>query len=188
MVFLGLVTWHNALGALIGFHLSLLPPLVIHRKTIIPRLLAPVSARIFLPVVITGLAGGLGIWLGWSHAGLPADFSARVAALGLAGWAWLPFIAYFTMVNPWMEEAYWRDALTSHSPYPALVDFLFAGYHLIILNSFVTPIWMFYAFVILVGASWQWRQVLRYTGSLLPAVFSHMLADLSILLVLYSKS
>jgi hypothetical protein len=187
-VFLGMLTLQSAWGALVGFHLALLPLLVARRQTFSPRFLAPVSKRILLAVAATGLFAGLGLWLIWPSAGLPADYPLRVAALGLSGAIWLPFIVYFTLVNPWLEEAYWRDALTSLSPYPALVDFLFAGYHLIILSLFVLPIWMLFAFIILVLASWFWRQVSRYTGSLMPAILSHMLADFSILMVLYLKA
>ena len=187
-VFLGMITLRSAWSALIGFHLTLLPLLVTHRQTISPRFHAPVSKGILLPVAVDGLFAGLGLWLIWSFAGLPADFPARVAALGLSGPIWLPFIVYFTLVNPWLEEAYWREVLTSPSSYLAPIDFLFAGYHLIILSLFVSPVWMVFAFAILSVASWSWRQVSRYTGSLMPAVLSHMLADFSILMVLYFKS
>jgi hypothetical protein len=187
-IFLGMMILRSAWGALIGFHLTLLPLLATRRQTISPRFLAPVSKRILLPVAAAGLSAGLGLWLLWPYVGLPTDFPARVSALGLAGLTWPFFIAYFTLVNPWLEEAYWRDILTSSSPYPALVDFLFAGFHLIILCLFVGPPWMFFAFTILTLGSWFWRQVSRYTGSLLPAVLSHLLADLSILVVLLIKA
>lgn len=187
-VFLGMITLHSAWGALIGFHLALLPLFVTRRQKIFPRFLAPVSMRILLPVAVTGLFAGFGLWLTWPHAGLPVDFSTRVAALGLVGFVWPFFIGYFTLVNPWLEEAYWRYVLASPSTYPALVDFLFAGYHLIILSLFVSLAWMLVAFVILAAAGWFWRQISRYTGSLLPAALSHLLADFSILMVLYLKA
>lgn len=187
-VFLGMIIWRSAWGALLGFHLALLPLLVTRRQTYSPRFLAPVSLKLILPVAFAGLSAGLGLWLIWPSAGLPADYPARVAALGLTGLAWPFFIAYFALVNPWLEEPYWRAVFSSPSPSPALVDFLFAGYHLIILSLFVGPLWMLLAFVILSTASWFWRQVSRYTGSLVPAALSHLLADFSILLVLYFKA
>jgi hypothetical protein len=187
-VFLGMITLRSAWGALVGFHLTLLPLLVTHRQTISPRFLSPISMKLLLPVAAAGLSAGLGLWLLWPYVGIPADFPARVAALGLSGLIWPFFIAYFTLVNPWLEEAYWRDVLASSSAYPTLVDFLFAGYHLIILGLFVSPAWMLFAFVILSAAGWSWRQVSRYTGSLLPAALSHLLADFSILMVLYLKA
>jgi len=187
-VFLGLFLLRNAWCALVGFHLTLLPLLAPRWRMILPRFLAPVSIRILLPVAAAGLSAGLGLWLVWPYAGIPADYPARVAALGLTGAIWLPFIAYFTLVNPFLEEACWRDALASPSPWPAPVDFLFAGYHLIILAPFARPVWMLAAFVLLAIAGWLWRWVSRYTDSLMPAALSHMLADFSILLVLYVKS
>jgi hypothetical protein len=187
-VFLGMLILHNAWGALISFHLALLPLLITRKQIISPRFLAPVSMSVLLPVAALGLSAGLGLWLIWPYVGLPLDFSARVAALGLVGFVWPFFIVYFTLVNPWLEEAYWRAALTSPSPYPTLVDFLFAGYHIIILSLFVSLAWMLFAFVILATVGWFWRQVSRYTGSLLPAALSHLLADFSMLVVLYLKA
>lgn len=187
-VFLGMIFWHSAWGALLGFHLALLPVLLPNRRTISPRFFSSVSLKLLLPALLVGLLAGPSLWLLWPLAGLPADFSARVAALGLTGIVWLPFILYFTLVNPWLEEAYWRQVLTSASKFPALVDFLFAGYHLIILGLFVSLPWLCFTFIILTLAGWFWRQVSRYTDSLLPAVVSHLLADFSILLVLYLKA
>jgi membrane protease YdiL (CAAX protease family) len=187
-VFWGMFILRNAWGALIGFHLTLLPLIVIDRQKIISRLRTPVSLGILLAIAASGIVGGAGLWLTWPHAGLPNDFSSSVGALGLSGNIWLPFILYFVLVNPVLEEAYWRSALTNSSRYPALVDFLFAGYHLFIIAPYVGLFWMLYVFIILACASWFWREVTRYTGSLLPAIFSHMLADLTILLVIYSKS
>lgn len=187
-VFLGMIFWQSAWGALIGFHLTLLPVILPEWRTLFPRFFSPVSIKLLLPVAVIGLLAGPGLWLLWPQAGLPTDFSVRVAALGLSGVTWLPFILYFTLVNPWLEEAYWRHFFTRSSRLLAPVDFLFAGYHLIILSLFVSLGWVLFAFGILVLASWFWRQVSRYTGSLLPAVLSHLLADLSILSVLYFKA
>lgn len=183
-----MIFWQNAWGALLGFHLTLLPVILPEWRTFSTRFRSPVSKRWFLPVALVGLSAGFGLWLFWPLAGLPLDFSARVAALGLTGFIWLPFSLYFTLVNPWLEEVFWRSLLTSPSRFPAPVDFLFAGYHLIILSLFVSLGWLLFAFLILVLASWFWRQVSRYTGSLLPAALSHLLADGSILLVLYLKA
>lgn len=187
-VFLGLFTFQNAWGALAGFHLTLLPLIVIDRDKILLRLRALVSVGTLLAVAATGVIGGVGLWLTWPNAGLPNDFSPFVAALGLSNTIWVPFILYFVLVNPLLEEAYWRSALTSPSRYPALIDFLFSGYHLFIVAPYLSLFWMLYVFIILACASWCWREVTRYTGSLWPAILSHALADLTILMVIYSKS
>ncbi len=177
----------SAWGALIGFHLALAPLLLSNRERTHP-LLAPVSLRILLPVAFTGLLAGLGLWIAWPLTGIPADYPARIVALGLRGDNWLPFIAYFTLVNPFLEEIYWRGIFGSDSRLPQPVDFLFAGYHVIIMALFASPLWSLIGFLILAGAGWLWRQVSRHAKSLLPAALFHMLADFSILVVLYLKA
>jgi len=181
------MTLRSAWGALIGFHLALTPLLLLKRERT-PPLLAPVSARILLPAALAGLAAGLGLWLTWPLAGIPSDYPLRVEALGLRAETWLPFIAYFTLVNPLLEEIYWRGILGSDSRLPQPVDFLFAGYHVMIMALFASPPWVFFGFLILSGAGWLWRQLSCYAKSLLPAVLFHALADCSILTVLFLKA
>lgn len=177
----------SAWGALIGFHLGLIPLLLSNWKRTHP-LLAPISLPVLIPVAFAGLAAGIGLWLAWPLMEIPVDFPARISALGLRKDTWLPFITYFTLVNPFLEEIYWRGILGSDSCLPQPVDFLFAGYHIIIMALFVTPLWVLIGFLILTGVGWLWRQVSRHTKSLLPAALFHMLADFSILIVLYLKS
>jgi hypothetical protein len=180
-----MTTLQSAWGALIGFHAGLLPVVFLYRRTVLPRMFAPVSKVVVLMVASSGLLAGVILALLWPYLGLSPGFASRVAALGLSGAVWLPFIIYFTLINPWLEEAYWRIILFSPSHFLAPVDFLFAGYHLIILSLFVSIYWLLLVFIILTLAGWFWRQISRYTDSLLPAVFAHTLADLSILLVLF---
>lgn len=186
-VFAGMFLFGNAWGALIGFHLSLLPLLCAEARQA-RRFFVPVSFRTFLPVALAGLAGGWGLWLVWPLAGLPPDFPAQVERLGLRCADWPLFLAYFTLLNPFLEEWYWRGALGSDSPLPQPVDVLYAGYHVSILALFAAPGWVLIGFLLLAGAGWLWRQTARLTGSLLPAALSHLLADASILMVLYWKA
>jgi len=184
-VFLGIIVLHSGWGALIGFHLGLMPVLILNWRVVSRSVFVPVAWHKLWPVATSGFIAGPGLWLLWICFGVPPEFQLKVASLGLAGANWPIFIAYFTIVNPWLEEAFWRGILTSPSRYPAMIDFLFAGYHLIILSMFVGLAWMMFAFVVLSTAGWLWRRVSRYTHSLLPAVLAHMLADLTILCVLY---
>jgi hypothetical protein len=184
-VFLGIIILHSAWGALISFHIGLLPALIPNRRLIYRSMSLPVLRPVLWPVAISGLIAGPGLWLLWICFGVPVEFQLKVASLGLVSANWPFFIAYFTLVNPWLEEAYWRCVLTSSKRYPVWIDFLFAGYHLIILSMFVGLTWMAFAFAVLSAAGWFWRRVSHYTQSLLPAVFAHTLADLSILCVLY---
>ncbi len=183
----GMLILRSAWGALIGFHLTLLLPLLLNRRRAW-LLLAPVSSRVLLPLALSGLVAGFGLWFAWPLTGIPADYPLRVELLGLRQDTWLPFMAYFILVNPFLEEIYWRGILGSDSPLPQPVDFLFAGYHLIILALFVLPLWGCIGFFVLAGAGWLWRQISRCAKSLLPTTLFHALADASILLVLYLKA
>jgi membrane protease YdiL (CAAX protease family) len=187
-VFLGIISLRSAWGALIGFHFGLLPVLILRWRTLSSLFFIGVSKNMLLCAALFGLSAGTGFWLIWPYTGLLSGFSDKLAAIGLSGRVWVPFILYFALVNPWLEEAYWRNVFGSPSRYPTVADFLFAGYHLIIINMFAGLAWIVFAFVVLVLAGWFWRQISRYTGSLLPAVFSHMLADLSLLVVIYNFS
>lgn len=186
-VWFGMMILRSAWAALICFHLALLPALLWGRKRT-PRFFSPVSHRLALAVGLAGLTGGLILWGVWPWLGLGPRYTGDVRSLGLVSATWLPFIGYFTLVNPFLEEWYWRELFGSESRWPVLSDFLYAGFHIIILALFVGPLWWFVAFVGLSAAGWFWRQILRHSRSLFPAVLSHMLADLSILLVLYFQA
>jgi hypothetical protein len=59
---------------------------------------------------------------------------------------------------------------------------MFAGYHVLVLASLLPVPWLAICFVILVGSSVAWKRMVRRSGSVVPAVFSHVLADLGIVL------
>ena len=61
------------------------------------------------------------------------------------------------------------------------VDAVFAGYHIPVLVLFVTPAWTILSFIILASIAWVWRvTVVRYGGLVMP-VFTHAVADASIM-------
>ena len=67
-------------------------------------------------------------------------------------------------------------------------DFLFAGYHLLVLVLFLEWIWILPALGVLLAAGWFWRQLRRRQGGLLLPVVSHMAADGGIMGVVYLLS
>ncbi|MDX9991780.1 MAG: CPBP family glutamic-type intramembrane protease [Anaerolineales bacterium] len=185
----GLFFFKNAWLALLGYHLGILLFLGLNRAFGRFRAL-----RLVLHPGWAALAGalsylaGLLLYLGWDELLLPADSSVSLASLGLTAPTWPWFIAYFALVNPWLEETYWRAWLSGRSQYPVPEDFWFGGYHLLILWPFVSLGWMALAFVILSAAAWFWRQIFRQTGSLLIPVIAHTLADFSILTAVYLRT
>ncbi len=128
------------------------------------------------------------MYLYWNIFGLPAEIPQMLRQLGLVQGSWLPFILYFSLVNPWLEEIYWRGWLGSQAHHPIPDDLWFGAYHLLILAPFVSWPWLLLALVALTGAAWSWRQVARITGSLFAPGLAHLLADFSILLAIYLRT
>jgi len=136
-----------------------------------------------------GIAGGAMMLLLAPYAGIDAALiNPGLAKLGLAGAGWLLFVIYHTFVNPWFEEILWRGKLGCDSKRPVADDFLFAGYHVLVLMLFLDWIWIALAFVVLTIAGWFWRQLRRRFGGLLLPVLSHLAADGSIMIVVYMLS
>lgn len=189
-IVIGMYVLPSAWVALLGFHLALVLALLPQLRILPARILVPVSPAWFLPMACLGLAGGVAVWVLWPVIGIAEHYQANLARLGMMspGFGWLFFIAYFGLVNPFIEESFWRHLLTSPARGPALVDFLFGGFHLIILTLFIGPFWWLVALLILAATSWFWRNITRITGSLLPAIIFHIFADFSIVWVVYQKS
>jgi membrane protease YdiL (CAAX protease family) len=108
--------------------------------------------------------------------------------MGLNSASWLPFIAYFSLVNPFVEEYFWRGVLGSNMKKFHIGDLVYASYHAMILWGRVHPFATLFAVIILVSAGWLWRQLFRKDHGLLAAVLGHMVADFSILLTIYTMT
>ncbi len=129
-----------------------------------------------------GAAAGPAILLLWPLAADPSNpLQERLAGLGLQGSAWWAFVAYYALVNPPLEEAFWRGWLRSPSRAPAPVDALFAGYHALVLPLFIGWPWVVLAFACLVGAAWLWRRLAQRCGGLAIPAVSHLVADVSVI-------
>jgi membrane protease YdiL (CAAX protease family) len=118
--------------------------------------------------------------------GIAHDLPAQLVSIGLNSSAsWLTFITYFSLINPLVEEYFWRGVLGSNSKKLYIGDFIYAGYHAIILWDRAIPSLILFAVIILVSAGWFWRQITREDDGLLVSVLGHMAADFSILLTVY---
>ena len=115
------------------------------------------------------------------------DLPAQVASLGLDRSNWIPFIAYFALINPFIEEYFWRGFLGNNTTNSYISDFLYAGFHGLILVNKVQMGSIFFGLATLVIAGWLWRQMARKDGGLLAPVLGHMVADLGILTAVYLK-
>lgn len=180
---LGLFVFHSAWGALLGFHAAILLSLLIARPGVpLKTLLTNTSFKwIFLSVFLCS-ASGILVYLLWDVFGFAVDLPAQVASLGLNASNWLLFIAYFALVNPFLEEYFWRGWLGDKRKSLHTSDFLYAGFHGLILIGRVRGGSILFGLSALVLAGWFWRQIAREDGGLLAPVLGHMAADLTILL------
>jgi membrane protease YdiL (CAAX protease family) len=185
-VTLGLFAFHNAWAAILTYHASIVV-ISLFSKPAVPlkQLVRSTNNKFLLLSVIVGASGGISLYLTWPWLSIPADINTYLDSIGLTNTAWPYFIAYYVLVNPLLEEYYWRGYLGNKAKRPILSDFLFAGYHLIVLAGNVGIIWLVVVFLVLSGAAWYWRQISRVTDGLLTAILSHLTADLTVILAIY---
>ncbi|TFH16911.1 MAG: hypothetical protein E4H02_04360 [Lentisphaerales bacterium] len=139
----------------------------------------------FVLVPLFACAGPI-VFVLWPFAGLPGvHLSSSLAVFGLRGSAWIAFLVYYSFVNPWLEELFWRGLLARKTSFGWTSDLLYAGYHLFVLAPFITLPWLLFCFILvkagtlpepLIGLnftkfdnvsrkSWWYRKVFSVPGS-----------------------
>jgi membrane protease YdiL (CAAX protease family) len=185
-VIIGFLIFRNAWLTVLGYHAGMILVLLLSNTR--PPLKTIFKGNHFWIPFITFLIGGCAgvvLYLLWPDVSLPPDINVFLRSLGLTGLSWLVFVAYFSLVNPFIEEYYWRGYLGSTAKGITLNDVLFSGYHLIVLAGLIGNIWLFVVFTGLTLGAWFWRQMNRLNGGLLASVVSHLAADTAIVLTIY---
>ncbi len=187
---LGLFVFHSAWAALLGFHAAIIGSLLIARPNIPLSILFKNSNKklIVLSLLVCG-SSGFALFFLWNVFDIASDLPAQVEALGLNFQTWIPFIAYFALVNPFIEEYFWRGYLGSDARNVHFADFVYSGFHALILIHKVHIVWILFAVAALALAGWFWRQIARVDdGGLLAPVLGHMAADFTILLTIFKMT
>jgi hypothetical protein len=186
---IGLFLFHSAWGALLGFHFVIIVSLLIARPNIPIRVLFKSTniQWIFLSILLCG-SSGVSLYFLWDKFKFANDFSVQVEALGLNTSTWPAFIAYFALVNPFVEEYFWRGYFGNQTKNLYLYDFIYSGFHFLILVNKVHSYSIIFGLSVLVFAGWLWRQIARDDHGLLAPVLGHMAADFSILFVVYKMT
>jgi membrane protease YdiL (CAAX protease family) len=183
---LGIFQFHSAWGALLGFHFAIIVSLHIAKPNIpIKNLFTSKNIKWILISTLLCGSSGVTLYFLWDRFGFVNDLSSHAEAMGLNQSTWIPFISYFTVVNPFVEEYFWRGYLGSKTTNFHVSDFLYAGFHGLILMNNVRAGMVIYSLALLILTGWFWRQIARAGGGLLAPVLGHMAADFSILMAIY---
>ncbi len=183
---IGMFQLHSAWGALLGFHLVIVVSLLWVRPNIpIAVLFKSTNIKwILLSVLLCG-SSGLALYFLWANFGPATDLPAQIESLGLTPTNWPGFIAYFALVNPLLEEYFWRGYVGDPTNRLDVYDLIYAGFHALVLIGKVPINSIIFALAALTFAGWLWRQVAREDRGLLAPVLGHMAADFTILLAIF---
>jgi len=183
---IGLLILHNVWAAIFGYHLVMLLIMFLSGKGLPFAQLWRGGDRLRLPLLTAaGVGGGLLLWLLQPWVLINGQLAVFTQSIGLTQQSWPFFMVYFVLVTPALEELYWRSYLGNSTLKPQLNDFLFAGYHLIVLAGIIQIGWLIVIFFLLAAAAWCWRQSNRLGGGLLSSFSSHLAADISVILAAY---
>ncbi|MBI3160975.1 MAG: CPBP family intramembrane metalloprotease [Chloroflexi bacterium] len=185
-VWMGLFLLNSAWGALIGFHIAILLVIAFIRpKPFITILFKSKSSTWIFASVLFCSPSGLGLYFLWNSFGIANDLPAQLHSMELNSSSWPYFIAYFALVNPLIEEYFWRGVLGNTTKKLRIGDVIYAGYHALVLYGRVHPLSILFAMAVLTFAGWLWRQMAREDDGLLAPSLGHMAADFTILLTVY---
>jgi len=186
---LGLFWFHNAWSALLGFHLGIMIALWLAKPDIPLKILFKSNdIRWGILSIILCSSSGISLYFLRTSLGVVSDLPSQIESFGLTSWTWPIFITYFILVNPLIEEYFWRGYLGSPTKGLYLSDFLYAGFHGLILMGKMQTSAIVYSLSALVVAGWLWRQLAREDKGLLAPILGHMAADFTILLAVYQMT
>jgi hypothetical protein len=183
---IGLLVLHNAWIAILGYHLGMVIILLwAGEKISFSQIRESRNYKILIFASLLGVSGGLLLFLLWPLLSIPRDINLYLQNIGLTATVWPYFIAYFILINPWLEEIYWRGYLGANSKRIILNDLLFSGYHVVVLAEKINIVWLITMFIVLSLGAWFWRQGNRWNQGLSASIVSHVAADISVILTIY---
>jgi hypothetical protein len=183
---IGVFWFHQAWLALLGFHFAIVFSLLVAKPQLpVKVLFKSNNIRWVLLSIILCSSSGISLYVLWSSFEVVSDLPAQIEALGLTSSTWPLFIAYFALVNPLIEEYFWRGYLGSPAKGLYVSDFLYSGFHGLVLMNKMPAGAVIFSLIVLVLVGWFWRQIARIDGGLLAPGLGHMAADFTILMAVY---
>ncbi len=185
-VWAGLFLFQSAWFAMVGFHLAMLIMLLVLRANIPINILFKTGHfKWILPAMVLCASSGFFIYYLYPFFGTTEALRSQLEVIGLGKSNWFALITYFSLVNPFIEEYFWRAFLGSETKNFYIGDLVYAGYHGLVLAGRIPSVMVFLALVCLTFVGWLWRQIYRKNEGLLVPVLGHMVADFSVMLAVY---
>ena len=181
----------NAWLAMFAYHGTMIVALVVHRRSMGGKTIWRfASAKIsFGHLAVALLACSAISWAMFRYAdqvggyGLVLDLQLQSHAVSASTRIW--FAAQLCLLNPLLEEWFWRGLFFEDRKRPALSDFGYAAFHFFALLPFA-PAWLAaVATVGLVGFGCFLRQLAGHQrGSLVLPILWHVLGDLAVVVAI----
>lgn len=185
-VLIGLYVFKNAWVAIGLYHFGITVFLIAgDRNSLLKRVCTGWNSIIAVIGIVMSVMISPIIFFFWEHMQLESiPLNSALANFGLHGTSWFFFMIYFSTVQPFLEELYWRGYLERGHKYFSWTDLAFAGYHILVLAWFIKVPWLAIAFIVLAVAAYIWRYIASKLEGLAVPLLSHIVADVSIIAVI----
>ena len=125
---------------------------------------------------------GVAIFLLWPHSVLPGvNLTDFLNNTGLGQWRFAVFATMFCLLNPVMEEIFWRGCFASNPHKPSWTDAGYAGYHVPVALMVADVSLSITAFSVLFFTGWFLRYLRYKSNGLTMGILAHLIADISIM-------
>ncbi len=186
-IFVGLFVFKNAFAAISIYYVGII---IFSGITggfrFIKSIFSGWDIRIAVFAVIMGVLSGVVVYMAWNLSALEGISLKDVfAEYGLQGIRVYIFVALAILVNPVIEEVFWRGLLGVKDRRISWLDAAFVGYHVPALLLVIKPLMAILAFIVLCGAGWGLRFIRNKLGGLIVPYFAHLAADISIVISIY---
>lgn len=186
-VIIGIFLLRNGFLAVLFYHLVLLFVIVKTNKSNALRSLCRGFHPIWGPLMgLGGLVPGIVILLLWPISKREhVDLFEILTMLNLKDGFFILFAIYACLVNPFLEELFWRGCFKNPTLWPNIIDILFAGYHALVVIPILKAPFVFLIFLAMVCVGWLFRILYRFNRGLLIPLMTHIVADIAILFAVW---
>ena len=181
-VILGVFIFKSGLFAVLLYHFILAVCIIGINRSQTLKLIKSGFHRYIGPLIcLGGLLPGMAILFLWPYAKQQtADLAQLMNSVNLTSTSFTVFALYACLINPFLEESFWRGCFKPASWRPGPVDALFAGYHAVVLIPVFTPVFVGLSFLALMFVGWAFRNIYRLTDGLAIPLLTHIIADIAI--------